>query len=112
MEASENKDEVLEALLTAALKSESVHGLPYGFAAMVTRKAFAQKNKYFAVKTYALVLLAVIVISALLLALLSLISPELTAALFSVLKSAKYIIGFTVASFFLIEYADHRWVRV
>jgi hypothetical protein len=116
MESNENrnvrKDETLDELLTAALKNEPVKSLPYGFATMVTRKAFAQKVRPFGIKTYALVLMLSLGIVAFSLTLLTFIKPELTVSLFEVIKPARYLLGFIVVSFFLVEYVDQKWVRV
>ena len=106
------KDETLDELLTAALKSEPVKSLPYGFATMITRKAFAQKARPIGIKTYALVLLLALGVAAFSLTLLTFIKPELTVSLFEVIKPARYLLGFIVASFFLVEYVDQKWVRV
>nr|WP_157247186.1 hypothetical protein [Pedobacter panaciterrae] len=115
MESNENRnakmDETLDELLTAALKSEPVKSLPYGFAAIITRKAFAQNVRPIGIKTYGLVLIVTLGILAFSLTLLRFINPELTASIFEVIKSARYILGFSVASFFLIEYVDQKWVR-
>jgi hypothetical protein len=116
MESNENRnakrDQNLDELLTAALKNEPVKSLPYGFATMVTRKVFAQKVRPFGIKTYVFVLVVTLGIVAFLLTLLTFINPELTVSLFEVIKPARYILGFIVASFFLVEYVDQKWVRV
>lgn len=115
METNENrgnkKDQHLEELLSAALKSEPVNSLPYGFAAMVTRKVFAQKVKPIGIKTYGFLFIAILGILGVSLALLSFINPELTVSLFTMIKGGKYILGFAVVSFFIIEYVDQKWVR-
>lgn len=115
MEANENRDDKrdqkLEELLATALKSEPVSSLPYGFAAMVTRKVFAQKVKPLGIKTYVFVFMAILGIVAFSLTLLSFFNPQLTVSLLSVIKLGRYILGFIVLSFFLIEYIDQKWVR-
>ncbi|WP_152542301.1 hypothetical protein [Pedobacter sp. V48] len=115
MEANENRDDKrdqkLEELLTTALKSEPVSSLPYGFAAMVTRNVFTQKVKPFGIKTYVLVFMVILGIVAFSLALLSLFNPQLAESLLSMIKLGRYILGFIVLSFFLIEYIDQKWVR-
>jgi hypothetical protein len=115
MEANENRDDKrdqkLDDLLVTALKSEPVSSLPYGFAAMVTRKVFAQTVKPFGIKTYVLVFMAILGIVAFSLTLLSFFNPQLTVSLLSMIKLGRYILGFIVLSFFLIEYIDQKWVR-
>lgn len=115
METNENRgsknDQHLEELLSAALKSEPVNSLPYGFAAMVTRKVFAQKIKPIGIRTYGLLFIAILGVLGVSLALLSFVNPELTVNLFAVIKGGKYILGFIIVSFFLIEYVDQKWVR-
>ena len=104
----EMTDQEIEALLVDALKKEPEMSLPYGFAAIVTRKVFVQANVF---GSYIKALLLAVGISVLAGSALFLYRPVLINPLISVLVDMRYVLIFILIVVCLIQYIDQKVVH-
>ncbi|MFC6099218.1 hypothetical protein [Olivibacter domesticus] len=105
---NEMTDQEIEAVLVEALKKEPEISLPYGFAAIVTRKVFIQTNLF---GIYVKALLLAIGIGALAGIALFLYRPNLMNPLISTLIDMKYVVLFILVVVCLIQYIDQKVVH-
>jgi hypothetical protein len=101
-------DQEIDAILVDALKKEPEISLPYGFAAIVTRKIFVQTNVF---GIYVRALLLAVGISILVGVALFLYRPALINPLISILVEMKYVLVFILAVVCLIQYMDQKVVH-
>ena len=101
-------DEDIENLLVGALKKEPEVSLPFGFAAMVTKKVYAKPIGF---GSYVMALFVGCLVIVMVGLAFFLYYPELTNPIFSFLISVKYIIISVVAIFLIIEYFDQRFIK-
>jgi hypothetical protein len=105
---NEITDQEIDAMLVDALKKEPKISLPYGFAAIVTRKIFIQTNVF---GIYVRALLLAVGISILVGVPLFLYRPALISPLISVLVERKYVLIFILIVVCLIQYIDQKVVH-
>lgn len=105
---NEITDQEIDAILVDALKKEPEISLPYGFAAIVTRKIFVQTNVF---GIYVRALLLAVGISILAGVALFLYRPALISPLISILAERKYVLIFILIAVCLIQYIDQKLVH-
>lgn len=101
-------DDELEKLLADALKKEPETSLPFGFAAMVAKKAQA---KPFGFASVVMALLTSVVVIVLVGFAVFLYFPDMIRPVFSFLLSIRYIIISIVLTYLVIEYLDQRFIK-
>src|SRR5688500_3232899 len=101
MSTMKNHDDIDE-LLVKALQAEPKAHLPFGFASMVTRKAFASKRPLFRHSLQAILL--GLTISLLACFGLLLLKPDVGLLIFNMLDAGKFIIATGIAAFLMVQY--------
>jgi hypothetical protein len=107
---NENKNyDAIDELLLKALKTEPDTDLPLGFAAIVTRKAFASKKTPFRNSLQAI--LCGLLIGLLACLALYLLDTNIGSRVFGLLYAGKFIIATAAVAFLIIQYLESKLVQ-
>lgn len=98
-------------MLFNLLETEPDKGLPYDFAAKVTRKVQAEQKRNSELRSYLISLAVVAIIVACIYGLLSMVKNQQSVGIIAVIMEYKWSLLLSIFSLLTIQYLDSRFIK-